>query len=267
LAYRRDLDVWLGREKELEADLAALRAKEAELAALKAGEAQLLASLAEVRAKLEPWRGKALRDALVRERSSDEGLDDIQIASPCTASWDDMVGDERRRFCDACGHNVYNASAMTRAELGELVKSQSLDRVCLRLYRREDGTLMTTDCPVGKRRVRLRQAVAVACSSVLAGVAVAAVVHELSRPKLDELYTVHYEPATHHRLAPPLESTLGTGLPEGARAAAPPPPPTATPPKHAPALHHTMGILRQPHRRGSGSASCTSNPGGEKTDL
>ena len=46
----------------------------------------------------------------------DSFLDDIQIATPCSASWDDMRGDDRVRHCGDCRMNVYNLSEMTRAE-------------------------------------------------------------------------------------------------------------------------------------------------------
>jgi hypothetical protein len=40
-------------------------------------------------------------------------LSQIKIASPCAASWDEMRGDDRCRFCQHCQLNVYNLSAMT----------------------------------------------------------------------------------------------------------------------------------------------------------
>ncbi len=77
-------------------------------------------------------------------------LDDVSIASPCPLKFEQMTGDEKIRFCDLCQLNVYNVSQMTRIEAEELLNDKS-DQVCLRLYRRKDGTLITKDCPVGKR--------------------------------------------------------------------------------------------------------------------
>lgn len=77
-------------------------------------------------------------------------LDDVSIASPCPVKFEQMTGDEKIRFCDLCQLNVYNVSQMTRIEAEELLNDKS-DQVCLRLYRRKDGTLITKDCPVGKR--------------------------------------------------------------------------------------------------------------------
>lgn len=37
-------------------------------------------------------------------------LDNIHIASPCSADWSEMYGDNRKRFCGDCKLNVYNLS-------------------------------------------------------------------------------------------------------------------------------------------------------------
>ncbi len=82
-------------------------------------------------------------------------LENLRIATPCQADWDDMRGDDRVRFCGRCEKNVYNLSAMTR-EAGEALVREKEGRVCVRLYQRKDGTVLTADCPVGVRRQRLR---------------------------------------------------------------------------------------------------------------
>lgn len=70
----------------------------------------------------------------------------IQIASPCFESWDEMAGDDRVRHCGRCDRNVYNAENLTERELAKLVHGAE-GRICMRLYQREDGTLVTRDCP------------------------------------------------------------------------------------------------------------------------
>src|SRR4051812_9388977 len=84
-------------------------------------------------------------------------LDRVDVASPCKANWDQMEGDDRARFCSDCKLHVYNLSAMTRAEAESLI-SGSQGRLCTRFFRRADGTILTQDCPVGLRAVRLRAA-------------------------------------------------------------------------------------------------------------
>ena len=94
-------------------------------------------------------------------------LDGIGIAAPCSASWDDMKGDDRQRFCRDCKMNVYNLSGMTRQEAEDLVASHET-RLCVRFFRRSDGTVLTRDCPVGLRR-RVRMAWA-RCAATWSGV-------------------------------------------------------------------------------------------------
>jgi len=81
-------------------------------------------------------------------------LENIHIASPCNADWEKMQGDDRVRHCVECNLNVYNFSEMTADEVNALIMQRE-GRLCARLYRRPDGTLLTRDCPVGLwRRVR-----------------------------------------------------------------------------------------------------------------
>ena len=82
-------------------------------------------------------------------------LDHIKIASPCSADWNEMYGDNRKRFCSECRLNVYNLSEMAQRE-AENFLFEAEGRVCVRLYRRKDGTVITQDCPVGWQAVKQR---------------------------------------------------------------------------------------------------------------
>jgi len=95
-------------------------------------------------------------------------LETIQIASPCPASWDEMEGDDRVRFCGECRLNVYNIEAMTRKEAHRLI-AENEGRLCLRLYRRADGTVLTRDCPIGLRALRRRVARLIVGTAALVG--------------------------------------------------------------------------------------------------
>ncbi|MEP7211684.1 MAG: hypothetical protein ABI791_01315 [Acidobacteriota bacterium] len=85
-------------------------------------------------------------------------LDNLKIASPCSASWNEMYGNERKRFCGDCKLNVYNLSGMTRDDAERLLVS-SEGQLCVRYFRRADGTVLTKDCPVGWAKVRQRLSV------------------------------------------------------------------------------------------------------------
>jgi hypothetical protein len=79
----------------------------------------------------------------------------MRVASPCGVSWETMEGDARVRFCRLCSLNVYDISNMTRAEVEALVLKTE-GRLCGRMTRRADGTVLTKDCPVGLRALRRR---------------------------------------------------------------------------------------------------------------
>lgn len=94
----------------------------------------------------------------------------IEIASPCPVEWNSMTGDDRSRFCPQCRLNVYDFSAMT-AEEGERLIIEKEGRLCVQIYRRRDGTVITSDCPVGLAAIRsrsVRLAVRVAAVRVFA---------------------------------------------------------------------------------------------------
>lgn len=94
-------------------------------------------------------------------------LPQIEIASPCSAEWSAMEGDERVRFCRACQKNVFNLSSLTEAEAVELLAAHD-GRLCLRIFRRADGTVLTADCPVGWAAVRRRMIRGIAAAVLLA---------------------------------------------------------------------------------------------------
>jgi hypothetical protein len=66
-----------------------------------------------------------------------------------------MSGANSVRFCEQCQLRVYDFSQLTRREAESLV-ARTGGRICGRLYRRADGTVLTKDCPVGLRAFRRR---------------------------------------------------------------------------------------------------------------
>jgi hypothetical protein len=100
-------------------------------------------------------------------------LKNVTVATPCPADWDGMLGGDRVRFCGQCELNVYNLSAMSRLEAESLI-ARTEGRLCVRFYRRKDGSVITQDCPVGlralKRRAsRIKRAVAASVLGFFAG--------------------------------------------------------------------------------------------------
>ena len=105
-------------------------------------------------------------------------LDHVRVAAPCEADWDQMIGSDRVRFCGQCSLNVYNLSAMTRTDAESLIAGTE-GRLCVRFYRRRDGSIITGDCPVGLRAIRRRVSyVARAVGSMVLGLFAGLGAHE-----------------------------------------------------------------------------------------
>lgn len=64
-----------------------------------------------------------------------------------------MKGDDFTRHCESCEKNVYNLSLLTRDEANDLIREKE-GKLCISLYRRFDGTVLTADCPTGLRAIR-----------------------------------------------------------------------------------------------------------------
>ena len=74
-----------------------------------------------------------------------------KIATPCTANWDQMPGDDRRRFCEGCGKHVYNVSSMTPKDRGEFAKPIH-QHECITYIHRANGTLVDLSLWASLRR-------------------------------------------------------------------------------------------------------------------
>ncbi|MFK8002032.1 MAG: hypothetical protein AB8H86_20720 [Polyangiales bacterium] len=87
--------------------------------------------------------------------SAKRSLNIIDVKSPCDEPWSEMeVVEPGKRNCALCAQNVYDLSEMTKDEAEALV-FESTGRVCVRFFRRRDGTVVTSDCsPVRFRQLR-----------------------------------------------------------------------------------------------------------------
>ncbi len=168
MPYRDEREALNTRHRDLAHRLEFLRERRAELERLARETPALERELADVRRTME---------GLERQRSLPV-LEQLHIAAPCDASWDAMQGDDRVRFCGSCSKNVYNLSSMARDEAESLVRANE-GNLCVRYFKRADGTVLTTDCTVGVRRRRRRRFVALAGAGALATSALAtAFVHQ-----------------------------------------------------------------------------------------
>lgn len=140
---------------------------------------RVLASLAQAERAAE--QATSLRDELAYVESSlrtsaASMLERVRIGTPCRASWEDMVGDDVVRHCARCGKDVYDLASMTTSE-AEALLARDGETPCVRLRRRRDGRVVTSDCPPPSwsERTGARLATAGAAAAVaIAGGVVAA---------------------------------------------------------------------------------------------
>jgi hypothetical protein len=146
--YRDDHDALMARLVALLDDLEGLRGRTRELRDVQRDTQTIEREIAGLRRQIE--RVAPTRLPL---------LDRVAVAAPCTADWDSMSGDDRARLCGQCDKHVYNLASMTAEEAEGFLRGVA-GEVCIRVFRRADGTVLTSDCPVGVRRRRRRRAVA-----------------------------------------------------------------------------------------------------------
>jgi hypothetical protein len=152
------------------------------LESLRARRERLAAELVDARRAVEEASDRARRvgsleseleavDKMVAgypERRALPLLDDLRVAAPCKAKWDDMAGDDRVRFCGQCAKSVFNVSAMPREEAEAMLAGSTGSNLCVRFYRRPDGTVLSGDCAVGVRRRKRRRGIVGAIAGLLA---------------------------------------------------------------------------------------------------
>lgn len=170
MSYRNDVEALQIRLAQLEQELSGIREERARLESAARSEPRLITELDALRRELHARVPRKL-----------PVLDDIRVASPCHERWDAMTGDEQSRFCGSCRKNVYNLSSMTREAAEALVRSKEGD-LCVRFFRRTDGTILTADCPVGVRRKRVRLVAAAGAVTALAAGAVSFTFAQMGAP-------------------------------------------------------------------------------------
>jgi hypothetical protein len=79
-----------------------------------------------------------------------------RIQTPCPKRWDELIGDEKKRFCSECSLHVHNGAEMTRAEASALVLGAT-ERVCMRLELDPAGAPVFRDSEPTTPRLQLRR--------------------------------------------------------------------------------------------------------------
>ena len=156
MSYRDDLEAAKERRNALANELRSLERKMDELDALKTRKQELQRELQKSAGDLDRARARVSLPLLSR----------VKVASPCNASWDAMTGDDHVRHCGQCDKNVFDLSSLN-AQQAEALLAEHGSSLCVRFYRRRDGTVLTSDCPVGRKRRRKQKVAAVALAGVM----------------------------------------------------------------------------------------------------
>lgn len=202
-AYRDDEAPLHERIEQLRREQEAVRARAKELREAVSRGDEIDREIAETQRRIDELRGPAME------------LERLRIASPCKASWDEMVGDERVRFCGSCQKNVYNLSGMRREEATALIKDRT-GEICVRMYRRADGTVLTADCPVGATKKNVRRLAVLATGGGALALAGAGLWARMGEPTEQHLagaisMPIDHEPRVEAGGVQPPEKVYGPG--------------------------------------------------------
>ena len=237
MTYRDDRAALSQRIADLNAQLAGIRGARESLSTLDAEEKSVIDELDALRKKTAPSASDLRKHLPMLER--------IEVASPCSVPWDSMQGDEQKRFCGQCKLHVYNIAAMTRADAEALFACEGSS--CVRLFRRADGTVITSDCPVGLRRKRRRRLAAVVVVAATAAAAVMGALAVFQREGVVTGRTVEAKPTPHNGVPQIGQMVQPQGIPDmpiqGGISA-----PTA-PPQEPTHVHPRMGRRAIPEHR------------------
>lgn len=75
----------------------------------------------------------------------DSPWENIKVATRCNVNYREMTGSGRVRNCARCQLNVYDLSGLSQ-QAAEQLLVETEGSLCNRFYRRNDGTILTSDC-------------------------------------------------------------------------------------------------------------------------
>jgi hypothetical protein len=94
-----------------------------------------------------------------------DSLSSVRL-TPCPRTWESLEPDPEGaswRSCDACQLQVHDVAALHEDEAQELIRERD-SRLCLRVLRRPDGTVVTREDPPSARRFGWARRIAAAAS-------------------------------------------------------------------------------------------------------
>jgi ankyrin repeat protein len=79
----------------------------------------------------------------------------LEIKKPCTADWNEMVGNSRVRFCEHCQLTVNDLSSLTPKRVRRLI-AKSKGRLCVRYVRDRNGNPLLAQVPGQLQKISRR---------------------------------------------------------------------------------------------------------------
>lgn len=114
--------------------------------------------------------------------SKNSFLDKIEVKTPCSQGWEEMIGTDKVRFCEHCNLSVNNLSAMTRKEALRIVR-ESDGRICVRYVKNPE-----TNAPVFAGKLyRISRRAGIAAGVLGASLSLSAATYGQNEPKLPEI--------------------------------------------------------------------------------
>jgi hypothetical protein len=139
-----------------------------------------------------------------------------------------MSGNDSARFCAQCQKHVYNWSALTAERAADLIREKE-GKLCVRFYKRADGTILTADCPVGAAAVwrRVKRLAAAVVALLVSGVAMSLLAGDSGRRQDKRSRPKAYE--TWDDAVSAVRDFVNPQPPVMGKMCVPPPPPAPAP--------------------------------------
>ncbi len=96
--------------------------------------------------------------------------------------WEAMTGDDRARYCAACGKHVHNLTGMSKSDADALVRAHA-GELCGRAFERPDGSLTIEESDLRVPPKRAFQFTIRSLMAIIAGVAATLGVARLFPPR------------------------------------------------------------------------------------
>jgi len=88
----------------------------------------------------------------------------VDVPNPCEVDWEDMIGDERGRYCGRCQKTVRNLSVLDGDEIAVVLERGD----CVSFLYREDASIITAESGVSRGTAAFAPAAAVVLAATMA---------------------------------------------------------------------------------------------------